>query len=144
MEPDEIYKAFTAALLKQQAKIGWGFGAELARKINKSPQYVDKLLKGKSYGTEALRRKIARVLGYDYESFIGIGPTTGQGRQVRTRVHLVQDEAAKHQTLYEKICQYVTGLSLDDKKTVYRMVIRFAKPEPEASRKISEDMKQLG
>jgi len=72
---ENIVKAFQAALKSEMKKKGHGGQVWLANQIGVTPQYVYKLQKGRSAGTEQLRRRIAAVFGYGYETFLDLGLT---------------------------------------------------------------------
>jgi transcriptional regulator with XRE-family HTH domain len=75
----DIDEAFRGALTKMAESQGRGFQTELAERVGVSPQYIWKLLKQKSYGSEAIRRRIAAALGYGYEEFLSLGSALGEG-----------------------------------------------------------------
>ena len=65
-------KCFAAAL-QHMVQQKWGLQTELAKKLKVTQQTISKLAHGKMEGREADRRKLASLLGYDYETFLQLG-----------------------------------------------------------------------
>ena len=64
---------FWAALKYCIDELPRGTKAKLARTVNIAPPYLGDILKKRSKGSEATRRKIALALGYEYEDFLALG-----------------------------------------------------------------------
>ena len=82
----DIDEAFRAALNRAAESRGRGFQTKIAQKVGVSPQYIWKLLRQKSYGSEAVRRKIAAALGYGYEEFLATGKPIEDARAATSQL----------------------------------------------------------
>ena len=73
-----------------------GAQKELASKTKIDPSYLNRILKGKTPGSDSTRRKIATALGYPghkYEDFLEIGRAIQEGREpIESPPHTMTDE----------------------------------------------------
>lgn len=81
---------FCLALNELGPNIGKQWLSKLARRINKTPQYIWRLKEGSRSGTEETRRAIAEALGVEYEDMLLLGK---QLMQKGDDADLQQDES---------------------------------------------------
>lgn len=67
---DAIFRAALEHILKQGRR---GTQAKLARDAEMSSSYLNDILRGRTYGSEETRRRIAQALGLDYEPLLALG-----------------------------------------------------------------------
>lgn len=67
---DAIFRAALEHILKQG---GRGAQAKLARDAEMSSSYLNDIVRGRTYGSEETRRRIAQALGMDYEELLALG-----------------------------------------------------------------------
>jgi len=157
MKEDDLDIAFQAALEKAIAERGYGARARLARKVGVTPTYITRLIKSKSYGSEQTRRRIADAFGFTYEDFLNYGRGIDRGEENTLpemgfdlwlnepqKPFIRHDESRARQKLYARLCELAKNVShIYDLITLCRMAFRFSVEEPEASRRMSEEMRDL-
>lgn len=111
-----IDAVFHAALEYEIRKGGRGAQARLAKAIGKTPTYVNDLLKRKAYGSEATRREIAKVFGYDYEDFLDIGRQIlkDRGEAIEPRPRIWKRESASASIVLLGELETKPGVALED------------------------------
>lgn len=70
--PDDI-RAFRQALQLSLDRMGHGAQKEIAAKAERSPTYLNDIVRGRTNGSLALRQRIAAALGLEYEAMLELG-----------------------------------------------------------------------
>lgn len=74
---------FALALIAQAKNKPHGFQADLARKANVSRSIVSDIVNMRKYGSEEVRRSIAKALGWDYEDFLNYGKSIKENTEYK-------------------------------------------------------------
>jgi hypothetical protein len=77
---DNITLYFRAFLSYISTNEGRGFNTRLGNLVGVGSAYIGKLINGTNVGPETIRRKIAHVLGYNYENFLDRGRAIIEGK----------------------------------------------------------------
>jgi transcriptional regulator with XRE-family HTH domain len=134
-----IEDVFRAALTEIVDESPRGFQKDLARRAGISASYLNDLLRGRAYGTEENRRKIADAINMEYEDLLD------RGRRLLGLVKEKRDDTIipLRDQLDRLIVSNLFSLNEEDKITVLRLILRFSSKRPEEISSVINELKSM-